>query len=53
MRHPVIVGQGRRLFPATGTDTGLELVDLQSTPNGLTIQTYRTTGRPRYEDAAT
>ncbi len=51
LTYPVIVGQGTRLFPATGPDTGLELVDLQSTPKGLTIQTYRTTGRPRYETA--
>jgi dihydrofolate reductase len=52
LTYPVVVGQGRRLFPADGPDLGLELTDLQSTPNGLTIQTYRTTGRPRYEDAA-
>ena len=38
-----------RLFPAAGPDIGLELVDLRSTPKGLTIQTYRTTGRPQYE----
>ncbi|GGW99894.1 deaminase reductase [Streptomyces malachitofuscus] len=49
LTYPVIVGQGTRLFPATGSDLGLELVDLQSTPKGLTIQTYRTTGRPAYE----
>ncbi|MFJ2240689.1 dihydrofolate reductase family protein [Streptomyces sp. NPDC087859] len=51
--YPVVIGQGTRLFPTTGPDTGLELVDLRSTPNGLTIQTYRTTGRPRYETATT
>jgi len=51
LTYPVVVGQGTRLFPATGTDLGLELVDLRSTPRGLTIQTYRTTGRPRYETA--
>jgi hypothetical protein len=33
--------------------TGLELVDVQSTPKGITIQTYRTTGRPQYETATT
>ena len=49
LTYPVLVGQGTRLFPATGADMGLELVDLQSTPKGLTIQTYRTTGRPEYE----
>jgi len=49
LTYPVVVGQGTRLFPATGQDTGLELVDARSTPKGLTIQTYRTTGRPEYE----
>ncbi len=47
--YPVVVGQGTRLFPVTGQDTGFELVDHQSTPKGLTIQTFRTTGRPQYE----
>lgn len=49
LTYPVVVGQGTRLFADTGQDVGLELVDLKSTPNGLTIQTYRTTGRPQYE----
>ena len=53
LTYPVVVGQGTRLFPTTGPDLGLELVDLQSTPKGLTIQTYRTTGRPQYETATT
>jgi dihydrofolate reductase len=53
LTYPVVVGQGTRLFPATGSDVGLELVDLQSTPKGLTIQTYRTIGRPQYETATT
>jgi dihydrofolate reductase len=53
LTYPVVVGQGTRLFPAAGADIGLELVDLRSTPKGLTIQTYRTTGRPQYETATT
>jgi dihydrofolate reductase len=53
LTYPVIVGQGTRLFPATGSDIGLELVDWRSTPTGLTIHTYRTTGRPRYETSST
>jgi dihydrofolate reductase len=53
LTYPVVVGQGTRLFPATGPDTALELVDLESTPKGLTIQTYRTTGRPQYETDTT
>ncbi len=53
LTYPVVVGQGTRLFSSAGPDIGLELVDLQSTPNGLTIQTYRTTGRPQYETSTT
>jgi dihydrofolate reductase len=48
---PVVVGQGTRLFPATGPDIALELVDSRVTPNGVTIQVYRPTGRPQYETA--
>jgi len=48
---PVIVGQGTRLFPDTGPDTALDLVDSHSTPKGVTIQVYRPTGRPQYETA--
>jgi dihydrofolate reductase len=51
--YPVIVGQGTRLFPSIGSDIGLELVDWRSTPKGLTIRTYRTTGRPHYEPSGT
>jgi dihydrofolate reductase len=46
--YPVVVGQGTRLFPATGPDTALELVDSRATPGGVTIQVYRPTGRPQY-----
>jgi dihydrofolate reductase len=48
---PVVVGQGTRLFPATGPDTALELVDSQSTPKGVSIQVYRPAGRPQYATA--
>src|SRR5215211_509190 len=50
---PVIVGQGTRLFPDTGPDAALELVESRSTPKGITIQVYRPTGRPHYETATT
>jgi dihydrofolate reductase len=46
--YPVVLGQGARLFPDTGPDTALELVDSRSTPKGLTFQVYRPTGRPEY-----
>jgi dihydrofolate reductase len=48
---PVVVGQGSRLFPDTGPDIALELVESRSTPKGVTIQVYRPTGRPQYETA--
>jgi dihydrofolate reductase len=51
--YPVVVGQGTRLFPDTGPDTALDLVDSQSTPEGITIQVYRPTGRPQYATATT
>ena len=49
---PVVVGQGTRLFPATGLDIALDVVDSRVTPKGVTIQVYRPTGRPRYATAA-
>ena len=48
---PVVVGQGTRLFPDTGPDAALDLVESRSTPKGVTIQVYRPVGRPRYETA--
>jgi dihydrofolate reductase len=48
---PVIVGQGTRLFPDTGPDIALELVESRTTPRGVTIQTYRPSGRPEYATA--
>ena len=43
---PVVVGQGRRLFPDTGREWALELVESRASPSGVTIQVYRLTGRP-------
>jgi dihydrofolate reductase len=45
---PVIVGQGKRLFPESGPDLALELVDSRSFPKGITTQVYRPSGRPQY-----
>ena len=46
--YPVVIGQGTRLFPDAGPDIGLELVESRSTSGGVTMQTYRTAGRPQY-----
>jgi dihydrofolate reductase len=51
LTYPVVIGQGTRLFPATGPDAALELVESQSTPTGVIIQVYRPTGRPQYATA--
>jgi dihydrofolate reductase len=45
---PVVVGQGARLFPDTGPDIALDLVDSRADSRGVTIQVYRPTGRPQY-----
>ena len=45
---PVVVGQGIRLFPDTGPDTALDLVESRAFPKGITIQVYRPAGRPQY-----
>jgi hypothetical protein len=47
----VVVGQGTRLFPDTGPDMALDLVDSRVTPKEVTIQVYRPTGRPQYATA--
>lgn len=44
LTYPVVVGQGTRLFPATGPDEALDLVQSRSTPRGATIQVYRPPG---------
>jgi dihydrofolate reductase len=46
--YPVVIGQGTRLFPETGPDTALELVESRATPSGVTLQVYRPGGRPEY-----
>jgi dihydrofolate reductase len=51
LTYPLVVGQGKRLFPDTGPDAALDLVDSRATSNGITIQVYRPSGRPRYATA--
>jgi dihydrofolate reductase len=51
LTYPLVVGQGTRLFPATGPDTALALVASRATSGGVTIKVYRLSGRPRYATA--
>jgi dihydrofolate reductase len=47
---PVIVGKGKRLFPADGPDMRLEVITAKTTPSGVQILTYRPAGRATYAD---
>jgi dihydrofolate reductase len=53
LAYPVIIGQGTRLFPDTGPDMALELVESRAMPNGTAIQVYRPSGRPQYAGSTT
>ncbi len=48
LTYPVVIGQGTRLFPDTGPDLALELLESRVTPGGVIIQVYRPNGRPQY-----
>ena len=48
---PVVVGDGRRLFPERGQTHNLELVESLSTPSGVVLQTYRPAGRATFGNA--
>jgi len=45
---PVVVGEGTRLFPDSGPDMALDLVESRAFPKGITLQVYRPAGRPQY-----
>ena len=45
---PVVVGNGRRLFPVGGAPAGLQLLRTETTPGGLVIHLYASAGLPQY-----
>jgi dihydrofolate reductase len=45
---PVVVGQGRRLFPDGGAPAGLRLVSHQTTPGDLSVHIFESTGLPEF-----
>jgi dihydrofolate reductase len=49
--HPVVVGDGLRLFPEHGPTHHLELVESRQMPAGVTILTYRPAGRATFGSA--
>ena len=46
--YPVLVGDGRRLFPERGQTHDLTLIESQSLPSGVTLLTYRPAGRATF-----
>ena len=46
LTYPVVVGQGTRLFPDSGPDLALELVESRATASGVTMQSTICAGRP-------
>ena len=49
--YPVVVGDGRRLFPEQGQSHNLELVESLSVPSGVMLQTFRPAGRATFSRA--
>jgi dihydrofolate reductase len=45
---PIVVGQGARLFPESGPDMALDLLESRAFSKGITLQIYRPAGRPHY-----
>lgn len=49
VQFPVLVGEGKRLFPEQGPDFALDLIDSRVFATGVVALTYRVGGRPVYE----
>ena len=45
---PVVLGNGRRLFPVGGAPAGLRLLRNETTPCGLAVHVYESAGPPTY-----
>jgi dihydrofolate reductase len=51
--YPIVVGQGGRLFPESGPDTALHLLNSRNSFGGVTIQPIAPNGRLNYVAATT
>ncbi len=49
----LVLGPGMRLFPDSGPDLALDVVEWRADARGVTIQTYRPAGRPQYSPSFT
>lgn len=50
--HPVVLGNGKRLFADGTTPAALELIDTKITSRGVVAQIYQPSGKPQYLSAA-
>jgi dihydrofolate reductase len=50
--HPVVLGNGKRLFADGTTPSALELVDTKTTSRGVAVHVYRSSGTPDYGSVA-
>jgi dihydrofolate reductase len=48
--HPVVLGEGFRLFPEKGQSHRLELVSSRASQSGTMLQTYRPAGRATFAE---
>ncbi len=52
--YPVVIGQGTRLFPDSGPDSALDLVNLRTISGGIAISDLSTSWRrPEYLTTST
>jgi dihydrofolate reductase len=50
--HPVILGNGKRLFTDGTVPTALKLVDTKTTGSGVVLHVYQPAGKPEYGSVA-
>lgn len=50
--YPLVIGQGRRLFPSEGRDLAMEVMEHRAFTGGVTVQRLRVAGRPSYAPVA-
>ncbi len=46
--HPVVLGNGKRLFTGGTTPTALKLIDTKTTSRGVVVHIYQPSGKPEY-----
>jgi dihydrofolate reductase len=46
--HPVVLGNGRRLFADGTVPTALKLIDTRTTSSGVVLHVYQPSGKPEY-----